>query len=146
MDAASALTHSLLLGVGLHAPPVQSTPVLSRSIAEFWGRRWNGAVGGWLRKHCFLPLARRRHARLGVLASFGASGALHFWPVLIAAGTAPAAAMGLFFVIHGGLVLLETRLGVSRWAPARARAWTVTAMLVTSPLFAIPVLLACGVS
>lgn len=146
MDAASALDRALLRAVGLESPPVQALPILSRSIGEFWGRRWNGAVGGWLRKHCFLPLARRRHASLGVLAAFVVSGAIHFWPVLVTAGLWPACAIWLFFLVQGALVALEGSLGVSRWAPLPARIWTVTAILGTTPLFTIPVLLACGLA
>ncbi|HTV17129.1 MAG TPA: hypothetical protein VMG12_00620, partial [Polyangiaceae bacterium] len=33
---------------GLRPPPLHSHPILSRSLAEFWGRRWNRVVGHWL--------------------------------------------------------------------------------------------------
>lgn len=144
MDGMSALDRALLRAVGLESPPVQEAPILSRSIAEFWGRRWNRAVGGWLRKHCFAPLARRGRARAGLVASFVASAALHVWPVWVAIGAAPAAAMGTFFVLQAGLVWLESRLGVGRWSRPAGHAWAVLWLVGTSPLFVGPVLLIAG--
>jgi hypothetical protein len=144
MDALSALDRALLRMFGIETPAVQDAPIRSRSITEFWGRRWNRAVGAWLRKHCFAPLARRKRPVLGVLASFAASAAIHFWPVLVAVGWEMASRMAAFFVVQALLVLLEARWGAARWPPLAGHAWTIAWMLATSPLFMVPILAVLG--
>lgn len=144
MDALAALDRGLLRALGLESPPVQDTPIASRTIAELWGRRWNRAVGGWLRTHCFAPLARRRHAVLGAALAFAASAALHFWPVYVAVGLIPALAMAGFFAVQAIALFLESRLGVGRWRRAAGHAWTLSVMLLSSPLFTVPMLLILG--
>jgi len=44
---------------------------------------------------------------------------------------------GSYFVIQGLLVLIETEIHVEKWPPWKARAWTLAALGVPSPLFAL---------
>jgi hypothetical protein len=143
-DATSALVIAGLRAVGIEAPTIQRSPIRARSVAEFWGKRWNRSVGSWLAKHCFLPLARRGHVMLGTLAAFTVSAAIHFWPVLVAVGWWPAVAMGSFFMLQAVLVWIEQAIGVARWAPVPAHAWTAGVLLVSSPLFVVPILIVLG--
>lgn len=140
MDTLSALLRTALLLVGIEVPAVQDDPIVSRTLGEFWGRRWNRAVGGWLRKHCFTPLARRGRSRTGLVVSFLASALLHFWPILVALGLGPALLMAGFFGAQALLVVAEARLGIARWPRPIGHVLTVGAMLGTSPLFTLPVL------
>jgi hypothetical protein len=119
---------------------VQRAPVLSRTLAEFWGVRWNRVVGRVLRRNFYQPLARRGAPVLGVLLAFAMSAVLHFYLVLPAAGLVPAIWMGTFFLVHGILCLLEVRLSVRRWPPIAGRAFVVAAFVATIPLFAEPLL------
>jgi hypothetical protein len=54
------------------------------------------------------------------------------------------AMMFAFFFVQGIFVILETRLGVSRWSRPARRAWTVTIMVASSPLFVEPALRVLG--
>jgi hypothetical protein len=119
---------------------VQRWPVLSRTLAEFWGLRWNRVIGRLLRKNCFEPLARRGAPMLGVLLAFAVSALLHFYLVLPAAGFVPALWMGSFFALHGILCLVEVRLAVRRWPAVAGHAFVVAVFVVTIPLFAEPLL------
>jgi len=119
---------------------VQRSPVLSRTLAEFWGVRWNRVVGRLLRRNFFEPLARRGAPMLGVLLSFAVSGLLHFYLVLPAAGLLPAIWMGSFFAAHGMLCLVEARLAVRRWPAVAGHAFVVAAFVATIPLFTEPLL------
>jgi hypothetical protein len=126
--------------MGVELPSLQSAPVRSRTLDEFWGRRWNAVVCGWFRRHIFAPLARRKRARLGMAASFLASVVIHVWVVAVPTGTRFLLPMGGFFAVHGFFTLVEGPLGVRRWPAARARAWTLTIVVLSSPLFTEPML------
>jgi hypothetical protein len=128
----------LLMGYSL--PMMHRNPIAARSVGEFWGQRWNRIVSAWLRTFIFLPLARRRAFRMGVLCSFFVSGALHGWPMLAALGISAALSTTAFFNIQGFFVLAENRLAIHNWPVAVARVWTVITLLTSSPLYIDPAL------
>jgi hypothetical protein len=145
VDATSRLIVVGYRAGGFRIPTMHDDPILSRTLTEFWGERWNRAVHGLLDAHCFRPLARRRFARLGVVAAFVGSALLHAWLVFVALRDARMTLlMAVFFLAQGALMLLERALGVARWRPALGRAWTVGWMLVTTPLFVEPLLRVFG--
>ena len=132
------------LVVGIDAPPIQRAPILSRSVGEFWGERWNRTVGEWLHRFAFLPLARRRHPLLGLLAAFAMSAVLHAWMFAVALDVRAALMAGAFFLVQGVAVLAETRMGARAWPSPLARGWTVFVLLAPSPLILGPVLRLVG--
>ena len=141
VEAAHALLWLGYRSGGVELPRVNDRPILSTTLAEFWGRRWNRVVSSWLRDGLFYPLARRGHPRLGVAAAFVMSTAMHFWiawmPLLdVVAGLS----MASFFLVHGTALLLEQRLGVAGWSPLRRRLWTGAWFVITVPLFIEPAL------
>jgi hypothetical protein len=139
-EAANSLAKFGLAAFGFHGPTLHDTPIAARSLREFWGERWNISVSRWLRAHIFLPLARRRRARLGLVLAFLASAGLHAWSVGVALGPRMALSMGSFFLIQAGLAALEGRMRVDRWPELAARVWTLGAVLLPSPLFVEPLL------
>ncbi|MBI2897296.1 MAG: hypothetical protein HYY06_27305 [Deltaproteobacteria bacterium] len=141
--AACLITASYRLG-GIAVGTMHDAPILSRSLAEFWGQRWNRPVHAWLRQFFFVALARRGRPRLGVLAAFVASALIHAWIVLVPVGLAGAGMMLAFFGLQGLLVLVEDRLAVRRWSALAGRAWTVGALALSAPLFLVPFLVALG--
>jgi hypothetical protein len=136
--------HGLILaiyrGFALSFPRINDRPILSTTLAEFWGRRWNRAVSGWLHDNLFLPLARRRRATLGICAAFAASTALHFWYAWVPLDVVAGASMASYFVVHGAALLLERRANVARWGPGARRVWTAAWIAVPSPLLVEPAL------
>jgi hypothetical protein len=132
------------LAFGVEVPPVQRAPIKSLSLAEFWGRRWNLVVSGWLREFVFLPLARRRRPQLARAAAFGASGAYHAWMVF-ALGAEAVALMGLYFLLHGAAVVIEPRIGVLHARPLIARIWVLATLLIPLPLLSEGWLRALGI-
>ncbi len=132
-----AVTGLIRLGYGLggiEIPSMHRAPILSRTLTEFWGQRWNRPVHGWLRSHCFDWLARKRLAGWGVLAAFVGSGVLHFLLTVVSTTSLPALAAGSFFLVQAALVAAERRLAVIRWPHGVARLWTFSAVVFTSPL------------
>jgi hypothetical protein len=123
--------------IGWRLPEMHRVPIASRSLGEFWGKRWNRVVGSWLRRHCFLPLARRRMPAAGMAFAFVVSTALHVWFAGVAVGIIGGLMMGAYFVIEGVLVLLENQV---RPGPVAGRAWAVLGAGLPAPLFIEPML------
>lgn len=143
-DALHAAMIGLHRAFGVIVPPFHHDPILSRSVGELWGTRWNMIVHEALARHLFRPLARRRRPWLGVAASFLASALLHAWLMLAALGAPAAISMGAYFLVQGVLLALERRLGVTRWRSGLRRTWTVVAVVAPSPLFVEPLITTLG--
>ncbi|WP_394830220.1 membrane bound O-acyl transferase family-domain-containing protein [Pendulispora rubella] len=129
---------------GFEIPPLYRAPALSRTLVEFWGQRWNLPVSTWLREHIHAPLARAGFRRMGTLLAFTVSGLVHVYPTFIGAGLGPAAAMGSFFLVHGALVAVESRLPVRRWPRALGIAYVAAIFALTMPLFSEALLRSMG--
>lgn len=140
VEAALGLFLFVYRSGGLQPPSLHRQPILSTSIGEFWGRRWNRIVGSWLFVTFYRPLAARGRSLLGVLAAFAASALLHLYFTWAAIGFEPALRMALFFVAQLPLLLLEVRLGQARWPQLARRVWTIGWLTLTSPLFVEPML------
>lgn len=140
VEAALGLFLFVYRAGGLQPPSLHRQPILSTSVAEFWGRRWNRIVGSWLSATFYRPLAMRGYKLLGIIATFVASALLHLYFTWAAIGLEPALRMALFFVAQLPLLLLEAPLQQARWPGAARRAWTIGWLVLTSPLFVEPML------
>jgi hypothetical protein len=120
---------------GVVAPPLHRDPILSKSVAEFWGQRWNRIVHRHLKLFVFVPMVRRGLSSSAAGAAFLASAILHFYIAAPSVGLRLAVLMALFFIVQYGLMLLERRLNVTRWPGSWARVWTVGSILLTAPIF-----------
>lgn len=130
--------------LGLRFPKINREPIFSTTLAEFWGRRWNRAVAGWLRNYAYLPLARRGRPKLAVAAAFAASACLHFWVSFVPLGWLAGATMASFFLVHGAALALERALGVREWTPTQQRLWSYAWFALSLPLFVEPTLRVAG--
>ena len=142
-----AIAGALRLGhrqAGIEIPPLQDRPLLSLSIREFWNRRWNRPVSGWLDRYVFEPVAKRRGATVGLLAAFVASGLLHAWVFLASVGWIAAISAGLFFAFQGFFVLVESFVDIRKASNVLRRVWTLGLLAMSSPLFVDPVLRVLG--
>jgi hypothetical protein len=135
--AAVIVVYGLL---GIDPRPLHNDPILSRTITEFWSRRWNQAVHRFLKYTVFAPVARRGHVELGLALTFVVSAFIHFAFMLPAVGLYWAGMMASFFLLQIPFVWAERALGVVRWPSVLARTWTLTLLLVSAPLFVQPVL------
>ena len=144
MEAITGTVRLVHLLAGLEVAPLQCVPIAARSVGEFWSRRWNRPVSGWLNQFIFVPVFRRAGPVLALIAAFAVSALLHAWMFLTAGGLRVALIAGLFFIVQAGLVLLEVPLRLARWPTPAQRAWTVGVLLVSSPLFTGPMLQVLG--
>jgi predicted DCC family thiol-disulfide oxidoreductase YuxK len=122
-------------GIGVEAMPVMQNPLRSRSLAEFWGRRWNTAFHELATRFTFAPL-RPAVGRAGAtLLAFVVSGLIHELVIAIPAN----GGYGLptaYFVIQGlGVAGERTRLG-RRFGLGRGwRGWVFTVAVAAGPAF-----------
>lgn len=98
---------------GIAAPPIMNIPLLSVSLSDFWGRRWNLAFRDLSYRFLFCPTVGRLGVVGATLFVFLISGIIHDVVISIPAG----AGFGLptlYFVIQAcGLLLERSRLGIS---------------------------------
>ena len=124
------LFHLLAIGwraAGLDAEPIMETPLRSKSVSEFWGRRWNGAFNRLALDFVFRPLARRCGTRIATLAAFLVSGLIHELVISLPAG----ADYGLptaYFLLQGIGILTERAL-------PQIRGQIFTIVITTIPAF-----------
>ncbi len=106
------LFHLLAIGwraAGLDAEPIMEAPLRSKSVSEFWGRRWNGAFNRLALDFVFRPLARRQGIRIATLTAFLVSGLIHEPVISLPAG----GGYGLptaYFLLQGIGILTERAL------------------------------------
>src|SRR5262249_806890 len=71
---------------GAEAKPLMDWPIASRSVGEFWGRRWNTAFRYLTHRFLFRPLAVRLGPRRALFAGFLFSGVVHDLVISLPAG------------------------------------------------------------
>lgn len=84
-------------------------PLLSTSLAEFWGSRWNPIIGKLLQESFYKPVRRLDLSRgTAMLCCFTGSAVLHAFPQYISTySLTDASMMFTFFFSQGLLVLVE---------------------------------------
>jgi hypothetical protein len=90
----------------INAQPLMNAPLCSRSVAEFWGKRWNVAFNHLANRLIFRKVVGQIGVGSAVLLTFLCSGLIHDVVISIPAG----AGYGLptaYFVIQGIAVLFE---------------------------------------
>jgi alginate O-acetyltransferase complex protein AlgI len=130
---------------GVDCRPLFRAPLASRSLAEFWGRRWNLAFSEMTAIGVYRPLEGRVGRRAATLLAFVGSGLAHELAISVPVGAGYGLPM-LYFLLHGGLVLFEKcRERQKRPIDAlgwRARVWTLGWLAVPLPILFHPWFLA----
>ncbi|HWD93987.1 MAG TPA: MBOAT family protein [Verrucomicrobiae bacterium] len=137
--------HNLLTALmGLTAPALMQSPHLSASLNEFWTKRWNPATSVLIRFFSFKPLARYG-VTMAMFATFFVSGVAHALLVFMATEEwSYSLANGTFFWVQPVFILIERQMKIRLWRPAARRAWTISVLAITSPLFVAPALKVIG--
>jgi membrane bound O-acyltransferase family protein len=137
-EMATTCHNFVTAALGISVPPFFQSPHRSASIGEFWTKRWNLAASVLFRKYCFAPLARRG-VWLALSATFAVSAVAHVLLAYMAIGRWGISMIcGAFFLVQPLLIAVERQLDVRQWRPMAGRAWTLTVLAITSPLFVEP--------
>jgi len=116
---------------GIDAQPIMASPILSKSLSEFWGRRWNLGFRQLAHDFIFRPLQKHTGASVAGLLVFVVSGLIHDLVISVPAR----GGYGLptaYFIVQGLGVMFERsafarRAGLQKKLPARIFALVVTA-------------------
>jgi hypothetical protein len=103
---------------GVPVTPIMQAPLLARSLADFWGARWNTAFSRLARKFIVCPLSPWLGVAWTVMLVYFVSGLVHEVVISVPAG----AGFGLptaYFLLQGAATLFERssfgrRLGLGR--------------------------------
>jgi len=96
---------------GVDARPLMQAPLRSKSLAEFWGRRWNTAFRDLTYRFLFLPLTPRLGPTGALFAGFAFSGLIHDLVISIPAGGGFGGPTWFFLIQAAALSLERSRLG-----------------------------------
>src|SRR3954471_2042864 len=121
--------------MGFAVEKLWDCPVAATSVGEFWGRRWNRIVSGFLREVIFAPLARRAGARAALLAVFLYSGLYHEIVSFMARSGYGGPTL-YFLVQYLGVAAESSGPGrrVLRNRPWLGRAWTLAVVVAPAGL------------
>jgi hypothetical protein len=121
---------------GVDAPELFRAPYKSRSLKEFWGKRWNIAFSEMTALIAYRPLRTRIGIEKAVIVSFLLSGLLHEIAISFPVRSGYGLPM-LYFVIHATVMHLEaTSPVVQRIIGHRilSHAWVMVFLILPMPL------------
>ncbi len=113
------------------------SPLRSTNLREFWGRRWNLAFSEMTAIAIYQPLVRVAGRGPALWASFVGSGLLHELAISVPVRAGYGLPMA-YFLLHGMLVAIETRLAnrnrpIDR-VPWFGRVWTLAWLVAPLPI------------
>lgn len=122
-------------GMGVDAQPIMSKPLLSKTLSEFWGKRWNLGFRQLAHDLVFRPL----YERIGVAAAglwvFVASGLMHDLVISLPARGGYGLPTG-YFVLQGlGVTLERSTLGRRLGLQKGPAAWIFLLLVTAAPAF-----------
>jgi alginate O-acetyltransferase complex protein AlgI len=118
---------------GVAARPLMNRPILSTSVSDFWGRRWNTAFRDLTHRFLFRPLAHHMRPKCALVAGFLISGLIHDLLISVPA-QAGYGGPTAFFLIQAVAILVER----SPWGRAGGlgkgwQGWLFTLLVLTLP-------------
>jgi alginate O-acetyltransferase complex protein AlgI len=120
---------------GVTAQPIMWQPILSKTLSEFWGKRWNLGFRQSAYTLIFRPLHRRIGATAAGLVVFLASGLIHDLVISLPAR----AGYGLptaYFILQGlGVTLERSNLGKHLGLQKGLSAWIFLLVVTAAPAF-----------
>jgi alginate O-acetyltransferase complex protein AlgI len=114
-------------------------PIAATSLGDFWGRRWNRLVSGFLREVVFFPVSRRAGPRVALLAVFLYSGLYH--EIVSFAARSGYGGPTLYFLVQYLGVAIENSRPARRLLqghPWLGRAWAFAVVVLPVGLFVHP--------
>jgi alginate O-acetyltransferase complex protein AlgI len=120
---------------GISAQPIMQHPLESKSLSEFWGKRWNLGFRqlshGWI----FAPLRKHFGIAFATLAAFVASGLVHDLVISVPARGGYGLPTTYFFAQGIGVLIERSKLGVKIGLTRGATGWLWMAIFTAAPAY-----------
>jgi hypothetical protein len=121
--------------VGIAAEPIMSKPILSKTLSEFWGKRWNLGFRQLAHDLIFRPLYKRTGVAAAGMVVFVASGLIHDLVISLPARGGYGLPTG-YFVLQGlGVTLERSPLGGRLGLQGGTTGWIFMAIVTAGPAF-----------
>ena len=121
--------------MGIYAEPIMSKPILSKTLSEFWSKRWNLGFRQLAHEFIFRPLHKRTGVAVAGLLVFAASGLIHDLVISLPARGGYGLPTG-YFVIQGlGVTLERSALGRMLRLQRGPIAWIFMIIVTAAPAF-----------
>ena len=121
--------------VGIDAEPIMSKPILSKTLSEFWGKRWNLGFRQLAYDLIFRPLHRRAGAAAAGFLVFVASGLIHDLVISLPARGGYGLPTAYFIVQGLGVTLERSALGRRLGLQKGPTAWLFMLIVTVAPAF-----------
>ncbi len=121
--------------MGIDAEPIMSKPILSKTLSEFWGKRWNLGFRQLAHDLIFRPLYKRIGVAAAGLLVFLASGLIHDLVISLPARGGYGLPTGYFMLQGLGVTLERSTLGRQLGLQRGAAAWIFMVVITAGPAF-----------
>lgn len=121
--------------MGIDAEPIMSKPILSKTLSEFWGKRWNLGFRQLAHEFIFRPLHRRTGVALAGLLVFVASGLIHDLVISLPARSGYGLPTGYFILQGLGVTLERSALGRKVGLQKGRAGWIFMLIVTATPAF-----------
>lgn len=121
--------------MGIDAEPIMSKPILSKTLSEFWGKRWNLGFRQLAHDLIFRPLYKGIGVASAGLLVFVASGLIHDLVISLPARGGYGLPTGYFLLQGLGVTLERSTLGKRLGLQRGAAAWIFMVVITAGPAF-----------
>jgi hypothetical protein len=121
--------------LGVNAEPIMQAPILSRSLSEFWGKRWNLGFRQLSYDFVFQPLHRTLGVAGATLLVFLFSGLIHESVISFPARGGYGLPTGYFLLQGAGVILERSSAGKALGLRGGFSGWAFMAVMTAGPAF-----------
>jgi D-alanyl-lipoteichoic acid acyltransferase DltB (MBOAT superfamily) len=121
--------------MGIDAEPIMLKPILSKTLSEFWGKRWNLGFRQLAHDFIFRPLHKRTGVAAAGLLVFAASGLIHDLVISLPARGGYDLPTGYFMLQGLGVTLERSGFGRRCGLQKGLSAWLFMLIMTAAPAF-----------
>jgi hypothetical protein len=121
--------------LGVDASPIMSAPLRSKSLSEFWGKRWNLGFRQLAHDLIFVPVHKYLQVGSTTLLVFLISGLIHDLVISVPARASYGLPTAYFFLQGVGVLFERSPFGKQFGLGQGIRGWLFMALIVAGPVF-----------
>jgi alginate O-acetyltransferase complex protein AlgI len=120
---------------GISAQPIMQHPLQSRSLSEFWGKRWNLGFRQLSHDWIFAPARKHFGIATATLAAFAASGLIHDLVISVPVRAGYGLPTAYFLAQGIGVLIERSNLGAKIGLQRGAIGWLWMAVFTAAPAY-----------